>query len=59
VNDRTKIRIGFACISVVVIVAIVTFFAVEAPAGKAVMFAIALTAFLRAFLLVRSTTASR
>jgi hypothetical protein len=59
VNDRTKIRIGFAFISVVVIVAIVSFFAVEAPAGKAVMFAIALTAFLRAFLLVRSTTASR
>ncbi|MEY2451947.1 MAG: hypothetical protein QOD92_1521 [Acidimicrobiaceae bacterium] len=58
-NDRTKVRIGFAFIAVVVVVAIVSFFAVEAPAGKAVMFAIALTAFVRAFLLVRSTTASR
>jgi hypothetical protein len=52
--NLAKVRIGLAIISVVVLVAVVMFFAVEPPAGKAVMFAIALTAFVRAALLVRS-----
>jgi hypothetical protein len=52
--DRRKIRIGLALISLVVIAAVILMFVVEAPAGKAVMFAIAVTAFVRAFLLSRS-----
>jgi hypothetical protein len=52
--NLAKVRIGLAIISVVVVVAVVMFFVVEPPAGKAVMFAIALTAFVRAALLVRS-----
>ena len=52
--DRRKIRIGLALIVLVVIAAVVLMFVVEAPAGKAVMFAIAVTAFVRAFLLSRS-----
>ena len=57
--DRRKIRIGLALISVVVIVALVMVFVIEAPAGKAVMFAIALTAFVRAYLLSRSLRQER
>jgi hypothetical protein len=49
-----KVRVGLAIISVVVLIAVAMFFVVEAPAGKALMFAIALTAFVRAALLVRS-----
>lgn len=49
-----KVRIGLAMISVVVVVAIAMFFVVEAPAGKAVMFAIALTAFVRLTMLARA-----
>lgn len=52
--DRRKVRIGLALISAVVIVAFAMVFLVEAAAGKAVMFAIALTAFVRAYLLSRS-----
>ncbi len=52
--DRRKIRIGLALISLVVIAAVILMFVVEAPAGKAVMLAIAVTAFLRVFLLSRS-----
>lgn len=57
--DRRKVRIGLAVISVVVIVAAIMVVVIEAPAGKAVMFAIALTAFVRAFLLSRSLRAER
>ena len=57
--NRTKIRIGLALISLVVIAALVLVFVVEAPAGKAVMFAIAVTAFARAFLLSRSLRQER
>lgn len=57
--DRRKIRIGLALISAVVIVALVMVFVIEAPAGKAVMFAIALTAFVRAYLLSRSLRRER
>ena len=52
--NPTKVRVGLANISVVVLIAIVMFFIVEAPVGKAVMFAIALTSFVRAWLLARS-----
>ena len=46
-------RIGLALIGVVILVALVMIAVIEAPAGKAVMFAIALTAFVRAYLLYR------
>ncbi len=52
--DRRKIRLGLALICLVVIAAVILMFVVEAPAGKALMFAIAVTAFVRAFLLSRS-----
>ncbi|HLM63814.1 MAG TPA: hypothetical protein VK306_05920 [Acidimicrobiales bacterium] len=55
----TKVRIGLAIIGVVIAAALVTMFAVDAPAGKAVMFAIALTALVRAFMLYRSLKAER
>jgi hypothetical protein len=57
--DRRKIRIGLALISLVVVAAAVAMVLVEAPAGKAVMFAIAATAFVRAYLLTRSLRAER
>lgn len=59
VFDRRKIRIGLALIAVVVVVAVIMVFAVEAPAGKAVMFAIALTALVRAYLLTKSLRAEQ
>ena len=52
--DRTKIRIGLAIIGVVFLVAVVALFVVTAPAGKALMFAIAAVAMMRLFLLARS-----
>lgn len=57
--DRTRIRIGLAVITLVVIASLVLLVVVEAPAGKAVMFAIALTAFVRAYLLSKSLRAER
>ena len=57
--SRTKIRIGLALISVVIIGSLILLFVVEAAAGKAVMFAIALTAFVRAYLLTKSLRAER
>lgn len=57
--SRTKIRVGLALISLVIIASLVLLFVVEAPAGKAVMFAIAVTAFARAYLLTRSLRAER
>jgi len=54
-----RVRIGLAVISVVVVVAVAMIFLVEAPAGKAVMFAIAVTAFVRAYLLFRSLRVER
>jgi hypothetical protein len=50
----TKVRIGLALIGVVILVALVMAVVVESPVGKAVMFAIALTALVRAYLLYRS-----
>jgi hypothetical protein len=52
-RDPRKVRIGLAIISLVVVIAIVLFAVVDAPAGKALMFAVAATAIVRAFLLVR------
>jgi uncharacterized membrane protein len=53
VNPR-KVRLGLAIIGLVLVVALVMMAVVESPAGKAVMFAIALTALVRAYLLARS-----
>ena len=52
--SKMRVRIGLALITVVFAVALVMMFLIAAPAGKAVMFAIALTAFVRVLLLFRS-----
>lgn len=57
--DRRKIRIGLAIITVVLVVSMVMVVLVAAPAGKAVMFAIALTALVRLYLMTRSLRADR
>lgn len=57
--DRRRIRIGLGLITVVVVVSIILLFAVGSPIGKAVMFAIAVTAFYRALRLSRSLGAER
>ena len=49
-----KVRIGLAVIGVVLAVALVLIAVIDSPAGKALMFAIAATALVRAFLLYRS-----
>jgi hypothetical protein len=49
-----KVRLGLALIGVVILVALVMAVVVEAPVGKALMFAIAVTAVVRAYLLYRS-----
>lgn len=54
-----RVRIGLAIISIVVVVAVAMMFVLGSTPGKAVMFAIALTAFARAFLLVRSLRRER
>jgi hypothetical protein len=51
--DPRKVRIGLAMVTVVVLIAIVGLVLIEAPAGKALMFAIAAIGFVRAFLLRR------
>jgi hypothetical protein len=53
-TNVAKVRIGLALIGIVIAVALVMTVVIEAPVGKAVMFAIALTAFVRAYLLYRS-----
>jgi hypothetical protein len=52
--DRTKVRLGLALIAIVLVVALVLVFVVAATIVKALMFAIAVTAFVRVFLLARS-----
>jgi hypothetical protein len=52
-QDPRKVRIGLAIITVVAIIAVGMFFVVDAAAGKAVMFAVAATAFVRVYLLFR------
>ena len=51
--DR-KVRQGLAIVTVAVVVAIVLLFVLEDPIAKAVMLAVALSGFARAFLLSRS-----
>jgi hypothetical protein len=52
-RDIRKVRIGLAMVTVVVVIAIVALVVVESALGKAIMFAVAATAIVRAFLLVR------
>ena len=52
-HDPRKVRVGLAIISVVVVISVGLLFVIEAPAGKALMFAVAVTAFVRAYLLFR------
>jgi hypothetical protein len=52
--NPTKVRIGLAVLAVVLIVALGMIAVIESPAGKALMFAIAATVLVRAFLLFRS-----
>ena len=54
VTDPRKVRQGLAIITVVVVVAMVLTFVIEAPIGKAVMLAVALTGIVRAYLLSRA-----
>ena len=49
-----KVRIGLAVLGLVLVVALVMVAVIESPAGKALMFAIAATVLVRAFLLYRS-----
>jgi hypothetical protein len=49
-----KVRIGLAIIGVVLAVALLLVVVIDSTVGKAVMFAIAVTALVRAFLLYRS-----
>jgi hypothetical protein len=52
-RDPRKVRVGLAIICTVVVAAVALFVVVDAPAGKALMFAVAATAFVRAYLLFR------
>jgi hypothetical protein len=55
--SKLRVRLGLGVITVVFVVALAMVVLIEAPAGKAVMFAIALTAFVRVLLLFRSLRA--
>jgi hypothetical protein len=57
--DRRKIRIGLAMVSVVVVAAIVLMLVVDSALGRAIMFAVAVTALVRAFLLSRALRRGR
>jgi hypothetical protein len=52
--NPTKVRIGLAVLAIVLIVALGMIAVIDSPAGKALMFAIAATVLVRAFLLFRS-----
>lgn len=52
-RDPRKVRVGLVIICLVVAVAVGGIVVIDAPAGKAFMFAVAATAFLRVYLLVR------
>lgn len=52
--DRMKVRLGLAIIAFVLVVSLVLVFVLAAAVLKALMFAIAVTAFVRVFLLARS-----
>lgn len=55
--DRTKVRLGLALIALVLVASLVLAFVLAAAILKAFMFAIAVTAFVRVFLLARSLRA--
>jgi hypothetical protein len=57
--DRRKIRAGLAIVTVVVLAALILMAVIDSGLGRAVMFAIAVTAFVRAFLLARSLRRGR
>jgi hypothetical protein len=52
--NHTKVRQGLAIIVAVVLIAVVGFFLIDAPVGKAMMVAVAFTAAVRAFIFTRS-----
>lgn len=52
--DPRKVRQGLAIVTVAVVVALVLLFVLDDPIAKAVMLAVALSGFVRAFLLSRS-----
>ncbi len=52
-RDPIKVRVGLIIIGLVVALSVGLFVVIDAPAGKALMFAVAATAFVRAALLVR------
>jgi hypothetical protein len=47
----TKVRFGLAIIGVVIVVALGLAAVIDAPVGRAIMFAVALTALVRAYML--------
>jgi hypothetical protein len=57
--DRRKIRAGLAIVTVVVLAALILMAVIDSGLGRAVMFAIAVTAFVRALLLARSLRRGR
>lgn len=52
-RDPRKVRIGLALICAVVVIALAAMAVIEDPFGRALMFAVAATAFVRAYLLFR------
>jgi len=52
-RDPRKVRIGLALICAVVVIALAAMAAIDDPFGRALMFAVAATAFVRAYLLFR------
>lgn len=52
--DPRKVRIGLALISLVVLVAVGLLFVIDDGIGRAIMFAVALSGIIRAYLLTRS-----
>jgi hypothetical protein len=57
--DPRKVRQGLAIIAAVVMVAVVLLIVLDEPLAKAVMLAVALSGFVRAYLLSRSLRAER
>jgi len=55
--DRTKIRLGLALVTLVVAAALVILVAADSALARAIMFAIAVTGFVRAYRLVRALRA--
>jgi hypothetical protein len=52
--NPAKVRIGLAIIAVVVLVALGLVVVIDSTIGRAIMFAVALTALVRAYMLYRS-----